>query len=120
MELPDLTNLTLVQVFGLGALIALIDVLGAYLLAATHGDFSLSVVAVWLQSHVLKRIFPIFSLAVIGHGIPALDIPPIGPAYIAAIAGLVAYTGETIKSIQESFVDTNPANAKDTSPVPPG
>lgn len=59
------------------------------------------------------------TLAVVGKGIPAFDIPEIGPAYLLAIGGLAAYIGETIKSIYESFQDTRPALAKDTSPVPP-
>lgn len=114
MTLPDLTNLTLVQVFGLLGLIALCDVATAIVASITQGKFSLGAVAVWLQSHTLKRAFPIFALAVIGHGIPALDVPPIGPAYLVALAGLGAYILETVASIRDSLGDAS--RPTDTSP----
>lgn len=115
MTLPDLTNLTLVQVFALLAIIATFDVATAIVAAIVQGKFSLGAVAIWIQSHTLKRAFPIFALAVIGHGIPALEVPPIGPAYLVALAALGAYVLETIASIRASLDDaTRPA---DTSPA---
>jgi hypothetical protein len=116
MELPDLANLTLTQVFGLLAVTAAFDVLTAIVASIVQGVFSLGAVAIWLQSHVLKRAFPIFALAVLGHGIPVLDVPPIGPAYVVALAGLGAYVMETVASIRGSLdsaarpVDTSPAS----------
>lgn len=117
MTLPDLTNLTLTQVFGLLGIIAAFDVATAIVASIVQGKFSLGAVAIWLQSHTLKRAFPIFALAVIGHGIPALDVPPIGPAYLVALAGLGAYILETVASIKASLDDaTRPSdtNASDT------
>lgn len=113
----DLSNLTLVQVFGLLALTTLLDVLAAFILAVIHGDFSFGAVAIWIQSHTLKRVFPIFALAVVGHGIPQLAVPAIGPAYLMAIAGLTAYVIETVTSIYASFQSTTPPT--DTSPIVP-
>lgn len=115
MELPDLANLTLVQVFALLAVIAAFDVLTAIAAAVSQGVFSLGAVAVWLQSHVLRRAFPIFALAVIGHGIPVLDVPATGPAYLVALAGLGAYVLETIASIRASFADAS--RPLDTTPT---
>jgi hypothetical protein len=115
LEGIDLNNLTLTQVFGTLAIIALADIASAIALSVVHGDFSPGKTAIWLQSHVLRRTFPIFSLAVIGHGIVPLDIPAIGPAFIAALAGLTAYVIETLASIQNSFKDTTPPT--DTTPV---
>lgn len=114
MTLPDLSNLTLVQVFALLGLVAAFDVLTAIVAAIVQGKFSLGAVAVWLQSHVLKRAFPIFALATLGHGIPALDVPPIGPAYIVALAGLGAYILETVASIRASLDDAS--RPADTTP----
>ena len=112
----DLTALTLYQVFGLLALLALLDVAGSIALAVVKGTFSLGAVAIWLQSHVLRRAFPIFGLAVIGHGVPTFDIPAIAPAFALALAGLAAYALETIASLRDSFGgDTAPPS--DTSPA---
>lgn len=111
MDLPDLTALTLLQVFGLLAVIVAFDVLGSIAAAIVQGKFSLGAVAIWVQSHVLRRAFPIFALAVIGHGIPSLDIPAIGPASALAVAGLAAYILETVASLRDSFADaTQPAD----------
>lgn len=114
MELPDLANLTLAQVFALLAVIAAFDVLTAIVASIVQGVFSLGAVAIWLQSHTLKRAFPIFALAVIGHGIPVLDVPPIGPAYVVALAGLGAYVLETVASIRASLGDAS--RPADTQP----
>lgn len=110
----DLTALTITQVFTLTAVVAVLDVLSAMALAVVQGKFSLGAVAVWLQSHVLKRVFPILALAVIGHGIPAADVPAIGPAFALALAGLTAYVLETVASIRDSFADAS--RPADTSP----
>lgn len=112
----DLTNLTLVQASIVLAIVTALDVASAYVLAVVHGNFSLASVALWLQSHTLRRVFPIFALAVVGHGIPALDVPAIGPFWGLALAGLAAYALETVKSIQDSFADTTPPT--DTTPQP--
>lgn len=115
MDNIDLNNITLLQLFGLLAITAAVDVGTAIALALIRGQFSGGVIAVWLQSHVLLRVFPIFALAVIGHGIPAFDIPAIGPAFALALAGLTAYIVETIASLQDSFKDSTPPT--DTTPV---
>jgi hypothetical protein len=111
----DLSALTLTQVFGLLTLVAIVDVAAAIALSVVHGNFSGGAVAIWVQSHVLRRIFPIFALAVIGHGVPQLDIPQIPPAFGLALAGLTAYVIETVVSISKSFADTTPP--ADTTPV---
>ena len=113
----DLSAITLQQLIGLTVLITILDVLGGVALSAVHGTFSLAYVAVWLQSHVIPRVFPIIALAIIGHGVPALDVPPIPFAFGLAIAGLTAYVLETIASLRDSFRDTAPPPT-DTTPVP--
>lgn len=113
----DLSAITLQQLIGLTVLVTVIDVLGGIALAAVHGTFSLGYVAVWLQSHVVPRVFPILALGIVGHGIPALDVPPIPFAFGLAIAGLTAYVLETIASLRDSFRDAAPPPA-DGTPVP--
>ena len=116
----NLDSLTVSQVFGLLALVTLIDVAGSILLAITRGVFSLSYLAVWLQSHVLRRVFPIFALAVIGHGIGDGNIVPAIPfAFGMALAGLAAYALETINSLRDSLNPATPNVPDGTSPVPP-
>ncbi len=112
----DLTALTLRQVFGLLTLVALLDVGGSMVLAVVGHTFSLGAVAVWVQSHVLRRVFPIFGLAVLGRGIPDLGVPAIDTASGLALVALTAYVVETIASLRNSFGgDTAPP--VDTSPV---
>ena len=67
--MPDLNNLTIIQVVSLAIVIAVIDTLAAIALSITQVKFSLGAVAIWLQSHVLRRVFPILALAAIGHGL---------------------------------------------------
>lgn len=102
----DLSALTLTQVFGLLALVAFIDLATAVVLSITRREFSGGYVADWISSHVLRRTFPIFALAVLGAGITPLGIPEIPPAFGLALVGLGTYIVETISSIQDSFQDT--------------
>jgi len=112
----DLTALTLWQVFGLLTLVALLDVAGSMALAVVKHTFSLGAVAIWVQSHVLRRVFPIFGLAVLGHGVPELSVPAIDIAFGLALVALTAYVLETIASLRDSFGgDTAPPT--DTSPA---
>ena len=115
----DLTAITLQQLIGLTVLVTAIDVLGGIALAVIHGTFSLAYVAVWLQSHVLPRVFPIVALALIGHGFPADGsiVPAIPFAFGLAVAGLTAYLLETIASLRDSFGNTAKAPT-DATPVP--
>jgi len=111
----NLSAITLQQAFALLTVITLIDVAGAYLLAVIHGNFSLGVVALWLQSHTIRRVFPIFALAVLGHGAPQIGLPEIPAAWAMAVVGLTAYVVETVASIAASFKDTTPPS--DTTPI---
>lgn len=115
----DLSAITLQQLIGLTVLVTAIDVLGGIALAIVHGTFSLAYVAVWLQSHVLPRVFPIVALAFIGHGFPedGSIVPAIPFAFGLAIAGLTAYVLETIASLRDSFTAKAPPPT-DESPVP--
>jgi hypothetical protein len=114
----DFTALTVWQVFGLAALLALLDTGGSMALAVVKGTFSLGSVAVWVQSHVLRRVFPIVALAILGHGIGTAAswiVPPIDTAFDLALVALAAYALETIASLRDSFGgDTAPP--KDTAP----
>lgn len=114
MDLPDLTALGLGEFLGLLLLVAAFDVIAAWVAAITQGVFSLGAVAIYIQSHVLKRVFPIFAMAVLGHGIPQLGIPELPIASIAAVAFLGTYVLETIASIRGSFTDAS--RPADTSP----
>lgn len=117
IEVPDLTHLTLLQAGTVLVVTTLVDVISAYVLAVIHGNFSPGVVALWLQSHTLRRVFPIFGLAALGHGIPSLGVPEIGPLWALAIAGLGGYIVETATSVYASFRDTTPPT--DSTPVVP-
>jgi hypothetical protein len=97
----DLTALTLTQAFALLAIVALLDVGGSIAMAITAGTFELAAVGHWIQSHVLVRVFPIFALAVLGHGVDPY-VPAIVPAWGLAIVALTAYVLETVGSLTAS------------------
>lgn len=103
MDIPDLTTLSLASFLGLLLLVAAIDVATAIVLAVAHGTFSADVVMGYIRTHVLMRIFPIFGLALLGHGITKLGIPAIAPAWAAAIASFLGYIVETVGSLRDSF-----------------
>lgn len=117
IEIPVLSDLTLIGVVTFTLLITAVDVVGAYLLAVSQGKFDLSYVANWLTSHSLKRVFPIYAFAALGTGIEPAGIPPIPVLFVAATAGVAVYLGETVKSIAVNFRDAAPV--RDESPVPP-
>lgn len=114
--MPDLNALTLQQVFGLLAAVTLVDVGFAIVTALAKGTFSLGAVAIWLQSHVLVRVFVIFALAVLGHGVGTDGefVPPIPAAFGLALIGLGAYVLETIASMKGTL--DNPTRPNDTEP----
>ena len=116
--MPDFANLTLLEVVSTLVLITAVDVVTAIVLAIIRGDFSLAYVAVWLQSHTVKRAFPIFALGLVGVGVPGI-VPEIPLAFGAALAGLAAYAGETIKSLMDTVSTTTPNKPTDETPVPP-
>lgn len=117
IDIPVLSDLTLTGVITFTLLITFVDVVGAYLLAVSQGKFDLAYVANWLTSHSLKRVFPIYALALLGSGIADAGIPPIPVLFTAAVAGVAAYLGETVKSIAVNFADARAV--RDESPVPP-
>ena len=116
-EIPILSDLTLTGIVVLTVLITFVDVVGAYLLAASQGKFDLGYVAQWLTSHSVKRIFPIYALALLGVGIPEAGLPEIPALFIASTVGVATYLGETVKSIIVNFGDARAV--RDDSPVPP-
>lgn len=119
MEIPDLTNLPLMTLVTWLVLIAAIDVGFNIVLSVVHGNFSAIYVADFLRTHILMRVFVIGALGTVGHGIPALGVPAIAAASLAASAGLAAYLAETTASLVEAIHDTTPVPAPPT-PTPEG
>lgn len=117
IDLGPLSNLTPLGVFSLSILITVIDVAAAYILSATQGKFDLSYVGAWLMTHSVKRLVPIYALLAFGVGVSFAEIPAIPAAFALAVAGVVAYAGETIKSILINFQDATAL--KDETSVPP-
>lgn len=111
MELPDLTNLTLLQLGTYLVLTAAADVIFNTVLAVVHGNFSAAYVADFVRSHLMLRVTAILLVGAFGAGVPAFNIPAIPAASLAAAAGLAAYIVETIGSIVEAVKG-------DTAPVP--
>lgn len=105
MDIPDIAKLTLEGFFGLLVIIMFFDVATACVIAltATPRTFSAAFLMNYLRTHVLMRVYLIFSLAVIGHGIPPIGIPPIGAAADAAVISLGLYVVETLGSLRANL-----------------
>ena len=89
-------------------------------LAIVHGNFSAAYVADFVRSHLLMRVTAILLVGAFGAGVPALNIPAIPAASLAATAGLAAYVIETIGSIVQAIRgDTTPEPSPPT-PTPGG
>jgi hypothetical protein len=93
----DLTALTISQLAVLLSLVTIIDVAGGLLDAARAGTLSAQYIAVFLDSHVLKRVFPIIGLALISKTLG--EGPDGATLWTLALGGLVAYVLETIRSL---------------------
>lgn len=106
-DIPEIVNLSLKAVGALLVILGLADTVVAWLLAFSRGEFSMAYAGHWLASHV-PVWFSIFILAVIGKGVPTLEIPPIGGFALAATVGLVSYAVVVLKSLQESSRTTVP------------
>lgn len=114
IDLGPLSTLTPLGVLTTTALIAGIDILAAYILAAIKGQFSLAFAGAWLISHVAKRVTPIYLLLIGAVGIPVLEIPAIPALFALAVLGVVGYASETFASVRANFSDST-ANFDETS-----
>jgi len=105
MELPDFTNLPLPELVATLLFFAVLDTGVAYVVAIMNGNFTSAYALDFIRTHILKIGTPILGLALVGHGIPAVGVPPIPPAGVAAAAALAVYALTTIVSIKDSFSD---------------
>jgi len=119
LEIPDLTNLTFLQLGTYLVFVAAADVIFNSVLAIVHRDFSAAYFADFIRSHLLLRVTVILLVAAFGHGIPALGVPGIPAVSFAASAALGAYIIETVWSIRGALKDTSPEPSPPT-PTPEG
>ena len=101
------------QLIALVAVVAaLADLLVAVSAAIARKDFDLAVVADFLATHVLARVIPIVGLAFLAsalvHGtasmveVPAALQTLIAATWAAALAGVIAYAGETFAILRQT------------------
>lgn len=119
MAIPDLTNLTLVQIITTLLFFAAIDTGFAYIVALTSGPFPGTFNAAYaldfLRTHVLKVGVPIALLALVGHGISVGGselVPAIPACTLLATGSLGIYILATIASLRDTWGD------KAVSPTP--
>lgn len=117
IDLGPLSELTPLGVFSLSILITVIDVVAAYILAATQNKFDLGYVGAWLMTHSVKRLVPIYTLLAFGVGVSFAEIPAIPAAFGLAVAGVIAYAGETIKSVLVNFNDARAVHDETSVPA---
>jgi hypothetical protein len=111
-EFPELVIISLRGLISLTILVGLADTVFAMVTAIGQRVFDAHYMLTWLVTHG-RTWLGIIALGVLGYGIPALDIPPIHVAYLAAQAALALYVGNTVMSMTE--------NARDSrSPAPQG
>ncbi len=101
----DYTGLSLTAVISTLLFFAAIDTVVAYAVALMNGNFNAAYALDFLRTHILKVGAPIALLAIVGHGVPQADIPPIPFAALAATGGLALYAITTIASVRDSFAD---------------
>lgn len=127
MALPDFSNLPLPALVSTLLFFAALDTAVAYIVAAINNNFTSAYALDFIRTHILKIGAPILGLAIVGNGLPALGVPAIPPAGVAAAASLAVYALTTIVSIKDSFDDkaapptptTNiaPVTEPDTTPT---
>lgn len=118
-DLPDLTNLTFLQLGTYLVLTAAADTIFNTVLAIVHQNFSAAYFADFIRSHLLMRVTAILIVASFGHGVPALGVPSIPAISLAATTALGAYIVETVWSIKGALTDTKPVPSPPT-PTPEG
>lgn len=115
MTVPDFTDLPLESIVATLFFLAAIDTVGSIVIAIGAGTFNGEYVTGFLVTHVRNVWLPIVSLGLLGTGVPAVNIPPIPAASLAATAGLTAYAVATLASLKGSVEDKS---AVPTPPVP--
>lgn len=98
IDFPEIALLTLKGVVSLTIILGLIDTALAMAFAVAQGVFNAKYAADFLISHG-KIWFSITSLAVLGNGVPALDVPALSACTLAATLGLAAYAVTVIGSL---------------------
>ncbi len=118
MELPDFTNLPLIELVSTFLFFAALDTGVAYVVAITNGNFTPAYALDFLRTHILKVGTPIVGLAIVEHGVSGF-VPAIPGAGLAAAAALAIYALTTIVSIKDSFADKAipPTTTTNISPV---
>lgn len=118
MDLPDLTNLTIVELLATLLFFTFLDTAAAYVVAFMNGNFTAAYALDFLRTHILKAGGPIALLAIVGHGIPGF-VPAIPAAGAFAVASLGVYILVTVASIKDTFGDKGipPTPSTNVAPV---
>jgi hypothetical protein len=111
-QIVNFAGLTLAQAIVTLLAIAVLDFGFAIIAAASTHTLSLAILDQWVITHIVKRVFPLFGLAVLGHGIAVIDLQPIGFVNLAFIAAAGTYALTTLGSIVSSIQEAN-------QPAPP-
>ena len=113
-------NLSLKAVFAYLVIVALADTVGNVLLSFKNGNFDPSYVADFVRTHIVLRVFAIGFLAILGNGVPFLEMPTIPIVLDGAQVALGAYLVETVASLATGARgDTRPVPTPPT-PTPAG
>lgn len=110
----DLSGITIAQVIIVTLVLTFLDFIGGVLPAVISRTFSAALVAAFLETHVLKRVFPIVGLLLISTSLGATTSA--GQAVWAlAILGVATYLAETVKSLSASLPSPSAARTDDSA-----
>lgn len=104
----DLNGITWSQMLLITLVVAAVDTLSGIFGAIAKGTFSLSVVADYIRTHVLQRVFPIVGLSFISQTLPGTTGTAV---WAVCLLSLAAYVAETISSVS---TNVGPAPADGT------
>lgn len=110
----DLTHLSLLQLLIVLLITAAVDTLTGIVGAVMSHTFTVDLVATYLETHVLKRVFPILGVGFLAQ---SLGGPEGAGAVIwaGALLSLGAYVAETVASVQTNLATAIPP----APPAPP-
>ena len=110
----DLSHITITQLVILTLVLTLIDFVGGVLPALIKGAFDPALGATFLDTHILKRVFPIVGLVLIAQTLgPTTDAGKL--VWGMALVGVTTYLVETVASLSGNLPSAGAAKTDDSA-----
>ena len=112
----DLTGITWGQMLLVTLTVAAVDTLSGIFSAIGNKTFSWGVVAEYLTTHVLRRVFPIVGLSFLSQTLPGTTGQAV---WGICLVSLAAYVAETVASVSSNLGTPSQAPVVEAPPVVP-